>query len=180
MFSQEIESLFFNIYAKNRGLTYLSCGSSVILYHESIIKEVGKYEDWSGKRSSKVAVKVISLQRRPGLTPGDGEKMRDTRCFWDVSAINMLWLCMGTWKFYSVLGITLQQGDRQGGAHVGRHDEEGKRLGNVSYGLSWREGKCNETDHCFQPFEELSCGREIKLGLVWPSELQHLADSFQL
>lgn len=53
---------FIYIYAQNRGPTSLNYGSAIILYYKSIIKDVGKCEDWSGKGSSKEAVKVISLQ----------------------------------------------------------------------------------------------------------------------
>lgn len=43
-------------------LKCLNNGNAIILYHKVIIKEVGKYEGWSGKWSNKEAVKVISLQ----------------------------------------------------------------------------------------------------------------------
>lgn len=42
----------------------------------------------------------------------------------------------GHLTFYSVLGITLLQDDRQGGAHTGERDQQEKSLDNMSYSLS--------------------------------------------
>lgn len=84
----------------------------IILYHNFILKKVEKYEDCSGKWSSKdtnfSTVYVVQLglflySKELGSHCGD----RSDRCLWGIIAVDVLWLSLGICKFYSVPDITL-------------------------------------------------------------------------